>query len=67
MVTEVLPGTPARRAGLRPGDVIVQLGNRRVEDLNDYKALLRKVPENIPVLLRFVREGQFIFRTIEVE
>src|SRR5262249_6562045 len=32
LISEVLPGTPAARAGLRVGDVIVKLGGREIRD-----------------------------------
>jgi serine protease Do len=66
VVSEVYPGTAAVRAGLQPGDVIVQLGNQRIGDLRDYRAVLDKLPREVPVLIRFLRNGQFIFRTIEL-
>jgi S1-C subfamily serine protease len=34
-VQEVIPDSPAARAGLRPGDIITQIGRRPVEDFHD--------------------------------
>lgn len=67
VVESVAPRSAASRAGLRPGDVIVQLGNRRITGVDDYRVVTGKIPKGQPVLMRFVRQGQFIFRTIEVE
>jgi serine protease Do len=44
LVKEVLRDTPAARAGLRPGDVIVGLGNYRVETMKDFATLLQYLP-----------------------
>lgn len=62
----VAPGSSAHQAGLQPGDVIVQLGNQRITGIRDYQAIVAKIPKGTPVLIRFLRQGQFIFRTIEI-
>jgi S1-C subfamily serine protease len=49
-VVQLLDGSPAARAGIRPGDVIVELGGRPVEGVGDLQRLLdgdligRRVP-----------------------
>ena len=64
LVQSVSGGSPAERAGLRPGDVIVEMGGdsiRTVEDL--YSAIRRRDPGDA-VKLRVVRDGER--RTVEV-
>ncbi|MDB2634801.1 PDZ domain-containing protein, partial [Porticoccaceae bacterium] len=65
-VSEVALRSPAERAGLRPGDVIVQLGYSRITDLQAYTAVVDGLPANTPVAIRFFRDGQAIFRTIKL-
>lgn len=67
MVRTVIPRTPAEKAGLQVGDVIVQLGYQLVNDLSDYDKALAELPGGTPVALRFFRRGRSIFRTIELE
>jgi S1-C subfamily serine protease len=49
-VVQLLDGSPAARAGIRPGDVIVELGGRAVEGVGDLQRILdgdlvgRRVP-----------------------
>jgi len=66
IIESVAPDSAALRAGLSPGDVIVQLGNQRVSGIRDYQLVTAKIPKGVPVLIRFLRQGQFIFRTIEI-
>ncbi len=67
VVDTVHPDTPAEAAGLRAGDVIVQLGYKTIDDLSDYDAALEELPRDQPVALRFSRRGRSVFRTIEVD
>jgi serine protease Do len=42
MVTQVKPGSPAEMAGLRPGDMITQVGDKKVKDADEANDLLSK-------------------------
>lgn len=41
-VLEVVPGSPAHAAGLRPGDVLLELGGRPLADVTDLQRLLEQ-------------------------
>ena len=51
---------------LQPGDIIVQLGYSRIDDIEEYVQVIAELPKNTPVAIRFYRQGQAIFRTIEI-
>jgi len=54
----VTPGSPAEKAGLREGDVIVGIGDRGIETLQDYASALKaKAPGDV-VTVRFRRDGK---------
>jgi Do/DeqQ family serine protease len=55
-VRRVAPGSPARRFGLRAGDVILGVNRERVRDLADLRALARR-GERV-VALDIVRDGR---------
>jgi hypothetical protein len=40
-ITGVLPGSPAQKAGVQKGDVIVSFGGEAVEDLTDYSEAMK--------------------------
>ena len=65
-VAEVLADSPADIAGLIADDIIVQLGYSRIDDLEEYQSVIVELPVNTPVAIRFYRQGQAIFRTIQI-
>lgn len=65
LITNVQGNSPAARAGLRPGDVIVQLGRYRVSTLDDFAALLARLPDAGRSRVFVVREGQVGYTLLE--
>ena len=57
-VGAVSPDTPAARAGLRPGDVIVELNGRRVDSAGDLERALDGARQVARRTLTVVRDGQ---------
>lgn len=54
LVAGVLPNGPAEQAGLQPGDVILEINRRRVQDLRSLRAAIESVATGT-VLVRFQR------------
>jgi len=67
VVVKVYPSSAASEAGLQVGDTLVQLGYQTLNAVGDYEAILKQLPTNSPVALRFFRRGRSIFRTIEIK
>ncbi|GAA5445045.1 periplasmic serine endoprotease DegP [Microbulbifer sp. NBRC 101763] len=67
LVKQVIPGKPGAKAGLRSGDIIAQLGFEEVGDIKDYKTVVKELPEDELLPIRFFRAGQSTFRTIKIE
>ncbi|WP_287426227.1 S1C family serine protease [Thermomicrobium sp.] len=57
-VREVIVGSPAERAGLRPGDVIVSLDGAPVRSPTDLQRLLGRAPVGSTIVLGVVRQGK---------
>lgn len=63
----VRPGSPAEKAGLQGGDVLVQMAGVRVKNLHDLVFVLRSKRAGDTVEVVFVRNGQEIRRTTTLE
>jgi S1-C subfamily serine protease len=59
-VVEIVDGTPAARAGLRPEDVIVALDGVPVERVDDLQRLMVGDVIGTSVMLAVVREGELL-------
>jgi serine protease Do len=57
LVAEALPDGPAQQAGLRPGDVIVQVGTERVWEVTDLQRIIRHRAVGEEVRLVVLREA----------
>ncbi|HZI40865.1 MAG TPA: PDZ domain-containing protein, partial [Gemmatimonadaceae bacterium] len=58
VVATVVPGSPAAKAGIEPGDVIVQEGSRTVRNQFDWEAALLDLRVGQPANLRVRRGGR---------
>lgn len=67
VLSQVVPGKAAARAGLRPGDVITQIGSETVDDLDELLAIVEQLPANTHVPVRLLRRGQAGFVAIRIE
>jgi serine protease Do len=67
LITDVEQGSPAARAGLRPGDVIVRVGREPIASIADAQQELGKVPARGTAFLRVLRDGQETFVTVTKE
>ena len=63
-VVEVVAGSPAERAGIRPGDVIVEVDGERVESAGDLQRLMVEELIGCAVTAQLVREGAVRARSI---
>jgi serine protease Do len=67
VVTEIEQGSPAARAGLQPGDVIVRVGRQPVESAAEAQRELARIASGGTAFLRVIRGGQETFVTVTKE
>jgi len=69
VITRIVPGYPADRAGLRGGDIVETVDGRRVRGLEQLKSMISSVRPGDPTILgvqRFDSEADR-FETLEIE
>ncbi|HUO49145.1 MAG TPA: trypsin-like peptidase domain-containing protein [Acidimicrobiales bacterium] len=66
-VLSVMTASPAQRAGLRVGDVVVTLDGRAVESVRDLQRGLGEADIGREVVLEVVRDGQLVTRRAHCE
>lgn len=57
----------AARAGVRPGDVLLELGGMKLASAADLKQAAERVAKGRPVALRLLRDGSPLFLALKVE
>ncbi len=63
-LTGVREGSPAEKAGLREGDIIVQVGGREIRNVYDYTYALADLEPGQPVTIVVVRGGKRVTLTV---
>jgi len=58
LIADVVPGTPADKAGLRSGDVIVVFDGHKVKDVEDFRERVAATPPGKAVQMAIWRQGK---------
>ncbi|MFT6101597.1 MAG: serine protease Do [Granulosicoccus sp.] len=66
VIVDVLPNSPAAKAGLRKGDVIVQLGFEDIASVSNFTQVENDLPKGKPLPVRFIRQGTPVFRSLVI-
>jgi serine protease Do len=56
-ITRVEDGSPAEKAGVRPGDVVLEYNGQRVEGMEQFGRMVRETPPGREVKLTISRDG----------
>jgi len=65
-IGQVLPGSPAERAGLKPDDGVLSVNGKPVTSFLDIPALIASAPSG-PLVLQVYRQGQVVDVTVTPE
>ncbi len=60
IINEVLPNTPAERAGLNEGDVIVELNGLPVKSIDEFRNRVTEIKPGAEITLKINRAGRFL-------
>ncbi len=58
LISDVVPGSPAERAELAPGMVVVEANRKPVKTARDFQTILRAAPKGSTLLLRIAVPGK---------
>lgn len=64
LISGVQPGTPAEKAGLREGDVIIEFNDRKVTDSRNLRLMVSQSAPGSRATLKYIRDGRT--RTVTV-
>ena len=65
VVTQVKPNSPADRAGIRPGDILVEVNRKVIRSVEDFEQLASSLDAKASVLVLIQRGKGTIFLTIK--
>jgi serine protease Do len=65
-VTQVEPGSPASDAGLRSGDMILEVNGTVVSTVREYRQAMAKLRKGSVARFLIKRRGRTLYMTIEI-
>ena len=65
--SDVKPNSPAAKAGLKAGDILVQFGNKPIKNLYDFTDALRRSKVGDVVDVKVMRDGQPVTASVKLE
>ncbi len=66
LVTEVIKGDPADKAGIRPQDIIIEVNNQKVDSSRDLTNLVANIPVGEKVKITILRDNKKQTLTVDV-
>ncbi len=64
---DVKPSSPAAKAGLKAGDILIQFGDKPIKNLYDFTDALRRSKVGDVVEVKVLREGQPVTASVKLE
>ncbi len=58
LVADVIKGGPAERAGLKPGDIIIEFDRKEIKDSSDLPMQVARVAPGMSVQMKVLRDGK---------
>ena len=65
--SDVKPGSPAAKAGLKAGDILIQFGDKPIKNLYDFTDALRRSKVGDVVEVKVLRDGQTVTVPVKLE
>jgi Zn-dependent M28 family amino/carboxypeptidase len=65
--SDVKPNSPAAKAGLKAGDILIQFGDKPIKNLYDFTDALRRSKVGDVVEVKVLRDGQAVTASVKLE
>ena len=66
LVTEVVLDTPAAKAGIEPGDIILECDGSKIEDIRNLQMMVANLPVEKKVRILVLRDGKEITLSVKI-
>jgi len=66
LISYVYPGSPAEKAGLTPGDIILKIGDKTIKNSNDVTEIVSKQKIGNKLVMLVFRNGMTQYITVEI-
>lgn len=67
LITRVIPKSPADKAGLKPGDVIIEFKGRKINRATDLPPIVGILPVDSKVKVKFIRQQKEMEKTLVLD
>ncbi|MBN2461339.1 MAG: Do family serine endopeptidase [Candidatus Cloacimonetes bacterium] len=67
IITSVDPDSPAANAGLRTGDIILEINQQEINSITDYNKIVETLEDDIILMYIKTREGVYRFLTVSLD
>ncbi|MFZ5564763.1 MAG: trypsin-like peptidase domain-containing protein, partial [Thermodesulfobacteriota bacterium] len=66
LVTEVFPGDPADKAGIKTQDIILEVNGREIKDSRDLSAMVANLPVGQTIRVLLLRDGKKLTKNVKI-
>lgn len=66
LINEVIANSPADKAGIKEGDVIIEFGSKKVTDVQSFRLLVASTPPGQTVRLKLIRDGKEMSLSVKI-
>ena len=67
LVGDVTAGSPAEKAGIKPGDIIIEFEGKTIKEMNELPRLVASVPVGKTVEVKVLREGKPLVFKVQIQ
>jgi serine protease Do len=67
LVGDVTAGSPAEKAGIKPGDIIIEFEGKTIKEMNELPRLVAAVPVGKTVEVKVLREGKPLVFKVQIQ